>query len=281
MSKYVPKARSRAIRVDGIRTHYLECGEGPIVVLLHDGSYGSSAELSWFANVEALATSHRVIAPDWLGFGGTDKLHDFSGGRARRLWHMTRFLEALDIDSAAFCGVSMGATLLLGVASSREEPWPISALVSVSGGGFIPMNEARKATADFDCTLAGMRTIVANFVHDPSLLDDERLVDARFEAAIEPGAWEAVAAARFKSPIVPARPEFGQADDLRYEEIDVPALLIAGENDKLREPNYASDLAKRIPRARLLTLPECGHLPQIEHPDEFNRAVLDFLGDLR
>ena len=62
MPRYIPQANSRTILVDGIRTHYLECGEGPPVVLLHDGSYGSSAETSWYANMEAIARSHRVPA---------------------------------------------------------------------------------------------------------------------------------------------------------------------------------------------------------------------------
>lgn len=263
--------------VDGIRTHYLEYGEGPPIVLLHDGSYGSSAELSWFANIEALGQAHRVIAPDWLGFGGTDKLHDFGGGRRRRLWHMTRFLEVLDPGTAAFCGVSMGATLLLGIAAGDEFGWPIGAVVSASGGGFIPLNDARQETLDYDCTVEGMRRIVGNFVHDQTLLEDERLVQARFEASIQPGAWEAVAAARFKSPLAAPRSEFGQADKIEYERIGVPALLIAGAEDKLREPGYANKLAERIPVAELVTLPECGHLPPIEHPERFNRVVLEFL----
>ena len=277
MPRYIPQANSRTILVDGIRTHYLECGEGPPVVLLHDGSYGSSAETSWYANMEAIARSHRVIAPDWLGFGGTDKLHDFGGGRARRLWHMTRFLEVLDPGEATFCGVSMGATLLLQVAAGEEYDWPIGAIVSASGGGFIPFNDARKATLDFDCTVEGMRRIVANFVYDQALLDDERVVQARFEAAIRPGAWEAVAAARFKSPLFGERPGFGQPDGLEYERISVPTLLVAGAQDPLREPGYVDALAGRIPGAKVLTLERCGHLPQIEHPDRFNRAVLDFL----
>jgi pimeloyl-ACP methyl ester carboxylesterase len=247
------------------------------VVLLHDGSYGSSGESSWYSNMEAIGRSHRVIAPDWLGFGGTDKVHDFGGGRGRRLWHMTRVLEVLDLGAATFCGVSMGATLLLGVAASGEYDWPIAAIVSASGGGFIPLNDARRATLDFDCTLEGMRRIVANFVYDQALLDDERLVQSRYEAAILPGAWEAVAAARFKSPLVAPRPEFGQADTVEYERIAVPTLLVAGAQDSLREPGYADALAERIPGAELLTLDRCGHLPQIEHPERFNHAVLDFL----
>jgi pimeloyl-ACP methyl ester carboxylesterase len=271
-------ARSRFLRVDGIRTHYLEAGDGPPVVLLHDGSWGSGGELCWFANIDALAERYRVIAPDWLGFGRTDKLHDFEGGRARRLWHMTRLLQTLEIDSAAFLGNSMGASMLLQVAASREEPWPIAAIVSASGGGFIPMNDARRQSMDYDCTYEGMRSIFSLFVHDQGLLDDDRLVRARYEASIQPGAWEAIAAARFKSPLVPEREvEFGQEDKTAYERIAVPTLLVAGAQDRLREPGYANELAERIPRCELITIESCGHLPQIEHPQRFNEVVLAFL----
>jgi pimeloyl-ACP methyl ester carboxylesterase len=193
---------------------------------------------------------------------------------------MTRFLEVMDLESAIFCGVSMGATLLLTVAASEEYDWPIKAIVSVSGGGFIPLNEARAATLDFDCTLEGMRRIVSHFVHDQSLLDDERLVRARFEAAIEPGAWEAVAAARFKSPLVTQRSEFGNQDTIPYERISVPVLLVAGVDDELREQGYAHEIVKRIPEAQLLSLAECGHLPQIEHPEQFNDEVCKFIANL-
>ena len=109
------------------------------------------------------------------------------------------------------------------------------------------------------------------------MVDDERLVRARFEAAIEPGAWEAVAASRFKSPLVPDRTEMGHPDTIPYERIDVPTLLVAGDDDELREPGYADEVAKRIPTADLLTFTECGHLPQIEHPERFNQAVNEFL----
>jgi pimeloyl-ACP methyl ester carboxylesterase len=174
----------------------------------------------------------------------------------------------------------MGATLLLQVAAAGDPEWPIRALVSTSGGGFIPFNEARRATMDYDCTLAGMRAIVSNFVHDQNLLDDERLVEARYRAAIKPGAWEAVAAARFRSPLASQRKEFGTEDQTEYEAIDVPTLLIAGADDKLREPGYADELAERIPVATLKTFDDCGHLPQIEHAELFNREVSKFLSEL-
>jgi pimeloyl-ACP methyl ester carboxylesterase len=273
----ITSARSRFISVEGIRTHYLDAGDGPTVVLLHDGSYGAGAELCWALNVDALARTHRVIAPDWLGFGDTDKLYDFGGGRARRLWHMTRFLQTFDVDSAAFIGSSMGASLLLQIAASGEQPWPINAIVSVSGGGFLPLNEARRQSLDFDCTRAGMRAVLSAIVHDRRWLEEEWLVGGRFEAAIRPGAWEAVAAARFKSPITPSKSEFGNEDKTPYERIGVPTLIVAGADDKLRNPGYAGKIAARIPNSELRVFEDCGHFPQIEHHEEFNALVADFL----
>jgi pimeloyl-ACP methyl ester carboxylesterase len=270
--------RGRKISVDGIVTHYLDAGDGPPLVLLHDGSYGAGGAATWFPNVDALAASYRVIAPDWLGFGGTDKLHDFKGGRGRRLWHMTRFLEVMNVEEAAFAGVSMGGTLLLQVVASGEQPWPARAVVAISGGGFVPDNEARRQTMEFDCTVESMRTVLSGIVHDPRWADDPELLDRRFNAAIEPGAWEAVAAARFKSPIAPPRSDFGNEDTTPYEQIAVPTLLIAGADDKLREPGYAHGVAARIPVAEVHVLQACGHFPQIEHADVVNRLMLAFLG---
>lgn len=130
-----PNTRSRFIVVEGARTHYLEAGEGSTLVLLHDGAYGGCAEVTWFQNIAALSKSYRVIAPDFLGFGETDKLHDFGGGRARRVRHMTKFLEAMDIKEAAFCGVSMGASILFQALATDDLNWPIKAAICISGGG--------------------------------------------------------------------------------------------------------------------------------------------------
>ena len=70
--------RHRTICIGDIRTHYLEAGEGPHLVLLHGGEYGASAETTWKFNIAPLAKTFHVIAPDMLGFGLTDKIYDFS-----------------------------------------------------------------------------------------------------------------------------------------------------------------------------------------------------------
>jgi pimeloyl-ACP methyl ester carboxylesterase len=251
-----------------------------VVVLLHGGEFGGCAEISWADTIAPLAQRYRVIAPDWLGFGHTDKMHDFLGGQRRRLWHMGRFLEAMAIDSAAFVGNSMGGSLLAGVAASPAIEWPIAAIVLASGGGFAPDNAARRTLLDFDGTEESMRRMLSALFHSPQWAQDEAYVQRRLALATAPGAWEAVAASRFKSPLVPPRSEFGSPDQVEYERIDVPTLVIAGADDQLRLPGYADELAGRIRDSSLLVFDECGHCPQIEKAADFNIAVSAFLDEV-
>lgn len=275
------RTHSRFVVVDGIRTHYLEAGDGRPVVLLHAGEFGGGAEMSWEQTIPALADRYRVVAPDWLGFGETDKLHDFNGGQARRLWHMTRFLETIAIRDAAFIGNSMGGTLLAKVAAAQVPKWPIAALVLASGGGFVPFNESRRRLVDYDGSLEGMRDIVRTMFHDQRFAQDDAYVQRRHHASLAPGAWEAAAAARLKAPASHDREDvFGQPDTTPYELIDVPTLLVAGADDSLRESGYAEELHKRISNSRLNVFSRCGHLPQLEHPAQFNDLVTKFLSEV-
>jgi len=266
---------SRYLNVGGIRTHYLDAGDGPPVVLLHSGEFGGCAEISWEHNIGALAVGHRVIAPDWLGFGKTDKLHDFVSGSDRRVRHMAAFLETLAIDEADFVGASMGATVLLREAASDRCRFPIRRMALASGGGFVPDNAERRKGMDYDGTAEGMRAILRSNFSDSRWWEDEDYVARRVAGSNAPGAWEAVAAARFKSPQVPERPQFGQPDTIPYERIPFPTLAVAGGEDKLREPGY-HEVLHRIPTSKVVVLQGAGHLLNIERAEEFNSLVLDF-----
>jgi 2-hydroxymuconate-semialdehyde hydrolase len=268
--------RSRYLDVGGIRTHYLDAGDGPPVVLLHSGEFGGSAELCWEFNIGPLARDFRVIAPDWLGFGGTDKLRDFVSGSDRMIRHMSAFLQAMAIEQADFAGASMGATMLLREAARPGCRFPIRRLVVASGGGFVPDNEERRRLLSYDGTPEAMRAILRANFHDPAWAQDDAYVKRRVEASLAPGAWEAIAAARLKPPTVPPRSDFGQPDTIAYERIPYPTLAMAGAEDKLRLPGYHEALG-RIPDARIVVLAGAGHLLNIEKAGDFNDLVREFL----
>ncbi|MGZ8500793.1 MAG: alpha/beta fold hydrolase, partial [Candidatus Binatia bacterium] len=103
----------RTIVVGDIKTHFLEAGNGPDLVLLHGGEYGASAEITWRYNIETLSKTFHVIAPDTLGWGQTDKLYSFSDPAGLRIKHLQRFLESLVIGKAFFVGNSAGGGLVL------------------------------------------------------------------------------------------------------------------------------------------------------------------------
>lgn len=268
---------SRFLMVDMVRTHYFDVGSGPAVVLLHAGDFGGRAQSSWSANIGFLSERFRVIAPDWLGFGQTDKLHDFLSPRGRMLSHMRRFLELMGLTQAHFVGNSMGATLLVSAVASGDPGFRPRSMVIASGGGFVPDNEARRALLDYDCTIPAMERMLQAIFHDAKWWQDEEYVRLRHGWTLEPGVWESCAAARFKSPAAPPRSEFGQADTIAYENITCPTLIIAGAEDRLRLAGYADDLARRIAGAELILFADTGHCPNIERADAFNHAVADFI----
>jgi len=267
----------RSVLVDGIRTAYLDVGDGPPVVLLHSGEFGASALMSWEYNIAALASRHRVIAPDWLGFGGTDKLFDFVSGRQRRIRHMARFLETMNIPSAAFIGSSMGGGVLASVAAQQPSVFGVAAMVLSSAGGFAPNNDHRRTLLDYDCTVESMRRIVGVIFHDQRWAADEDYVGRRHQASLAPGAWEACSAPRLRRPDETPRSDFGQPDLVQYEQIDVPSLVIAGAEDPLREPGYADEVARRLPHGQAIVYPHCAHMPHIEQAERWNFDVLAFL----
>ncbi|MFV9635592.1 alpha/beta fold hydrolase [Mycobacterium neumannii] len=268
----------KSVLVDGLVTGYLEAGQGDPVVLLHGGEFGAGAEIGWEHNIAALATGYRVLALDMLGFGESAKVIDFNDGRGMRIRHIARFCEVVGAESAHFVGNSMGAVNLFVDATSEAPVLPARSLVTICGGGEIQRNEHSAALYDYDATFAGMRRIVTALFHDASYPNDEAYVQRRYEASIAPGAWEALAAARFRRPGLEAPPLPSSAR--AYERISVPTLVVEGGGDKLLPRGWAAEIAGQIRGGRSAVIDAAGHCPQIEQPDAVNELLLGFLADL-
>ncbi|WP_193046963.1 alpha/beta fold hydrolase [Mycolicibacterium baixiangningiae] len=268
----------KSVAVDGLTTGYLEAGQGDPMVLLHGGEFGASAELGWERTIDVLAQRYHVLAPDMLGFGRSAKVVDFTDGRGMRIRHIARFCEVLGVRTAHFVGNSMGAINLLVDATSGAPALPVRSLVALCGGGTIQRNEHANALYDYDATLDGMRRIVTALFADPSYPSDDGYVRRRYESSIAPGAWESLAAARFRRPgLEPPPPPSATRP---YERITVPALIVEGERDKLLPPGWAAEIAGQISGARSAVIPAAGHCPQIEQPAAVADLLLDFFADV-
>ncbi len=270
---------NRTTTIDGLDTHYLEAGQGDPVILLHGGEFGISAEISWEATLPVLAERYRVLAPDMLGFGKSAKVIDFNDGRGMRIRHIARFCEQLVVGRAHFVGNSMGAINLLVDATSEAPVLPMRSLVAICGGGEIQRNQHMQALYDYDASLPAMRLVVEALFHDPAYPADEDYVRRRYESSIAPGAWETLAAARFRRPGAPPPPP--PSSTRAYDRVTVPVLVIEGAGDKLLPPGWAKDMADQLPRGRSAVVDAAGHCPQIEQPTVLNALLLGFWADIQ
>src|ERR1700739_3484536 len=191
-----------------------------------------------------------------LGFGQSAKVIDFNDGRGMRIRHVARLCAELGVDSAHFVGNSMGAINLLVDATSGSPLLPMRSLVTICGGGDILRNLYVDALYEYDATIADMRRIVEALFYDASFPADEDYVRRRYESSVLPGAWEALAAARFRRPGLapPSPPSSARA----YSRIGVPTLVVEGSGDKLLASGWAAEIAEQIPDARSGVIPDSG-----------------------
>lgn len=274
--------QGRTISIDDVTTHYFEAGvehkgRKPSVLLLHSAEFGGCAETSWEHNMPVLAQRYHVLAPDHLGFGLTDKIFDFNGQFNKRITHIRRFIEAMCVDKVHVMGSSMSGGLCLTVAARKQPDWPLASVTCCSGGGDAPDNEARKILNTYDGSKEHMRRIVEVMFVDPKWAADEAYIERRWKWSRVPGAWEATAVARFKAPFPRDEDARAERNAIDYGSIRVPALVIAGKLDPLRNPGYTDGFVPKIPDARLHVFENAGHMGNIECADEFNALCLEFL----
>ena len=137
MTATTTEAAGRTIDAGGIRTHYHDSGTGDPVILLHGSGPGVSAWANWQHNISALAQRYRVIAPDIVGFGSTDRPSDVHYSLATWEQHIWSFLDALEDmveDRDRMAGVVSGVTDLMGQVTDAVSKMGRTAPRSDEGG---------------------------------------------------------------------------------------------------------------------------------------------------
>jgi 2-hydroxymuconate-semialdehyde hydrolase len=265
----------RTLFVGDIKTHFLEAGEGPPLVLLHGGEYGASAEITWRHNIEYLAERFRVIAPDMLGWGGTDKIYSFSDPAGHRIKHIKNLLQLLGITTAFFVGNSAGGGTILRAAVMDPAPFQILKMVTICGNASVFKTNFQADLETYTPSVENMKKIVALLYHDPKW-QTQANIQERYESSMIPGAWEALSAARLRSPVHNARStteEFVQ----KLSRLPIPLLIVSCEHDPLNQKDWDRQFQKIVPGSEVHRFKHSSHEPQIEETEEFNRVLVEFL----
>jgi len=263
----------RSIAAAGIRTNYHDAGMGAPAMLLHGSGPGVSAWANWRLVLPALARNRRVIAPDLVGFGFSDRPPDFRYTLDNWVAHAVGLLDALELKQVDLVGNSFGGALALGL--SIRDPQRVRRLVLMGSVGVpFPITPGLESVWGYQPSFENMRRLMDLFAYDHNLVNDE-LAELRYRASIRPGFQESFAA---MFPV----PRQAAVDALCSREADICALpnetlVIHGREDRVIPLVNALTLADWIPNAQLHVFGKCGHWTQIEHAARFARLVGDFL----
>jgi pimeloyl-ACP methyl ester carboxylesterase len=260
----------------------LTMGHGPDVLLLH-GLGGTRASL--FATAAALGQRYRVHAPDLPGFGSSCK-----PARApyNARWYaetMLAFMDAQDISHAHVVGNSMGGRIAIEM--GLIEPERVRSLgllcpaVAWVKRGFHPL--VRLLRPEFGLLPHGFtrNTVSSQFwslFYDRDLIDPEvgeLMVDEFRRIYHSAGARLAfLASAR---NIYLEAPYGRHGFYPRLAELQPPALFVWGAYDSLVPAAFGRHVAKWLPGAEQVTIADCGHVPQVERPEQTNELLIRFI----
>jgi pimeloyl-ACP methyl ester carboxylesterase len=278
-----PLLQIHDIPVGRHRISTLTMGEGPDVLLLH-GLGGTRASL--FETAAELSRSYRVHAPDLPGFGSSSKPR-LAPYNAR--WFadiMLGLMDRLRISQAHVVGNSMGGRVAIemgltapsrvsslgllcpAVAWVKRGLYPILRLVRPEFG-LLPHAFSRSAVEGQFWSMFHDRDLI-----DPDVAD---LVVDEFQRIYHTAGARYALLASARN--IPLEPPFGRHGFYRrLADLEPAALFVWGSHDRLVPPAFGPHVRKWLPQAEQVTIAGCGHVPQVERPEETNRLLLDFFG---
>jgi pimeloyl-ACP methyl ester carboxylesterase len=254
--------------------------EAPPLLLIH--GLGAS-KASWLTVVPRLARRHRVVAIDLPGFGSTSKPR----GPYDAPWfakHVLSFMEVTGMERALVAGNSMGGRVAMEIA--MREPRMVDAIACLCPvAAFFErpfLWAARWSRPEAGILAARLPRDYLSEQLRRLFADPGRLHDDWYEAAIDDFlmTWRRPTArmAFFASlkNIYVDEPHGESGFWARLAKLRVPALYVYGSHDVLISPRFGSRVADTLPAARVEVWDDCGHVPQLEHPERTAETMLEF-----
>ncbi|WP_336343977.1 alpha/beta fold hydrolase [Halalkalicoccus ordinarius] len=286
--------------VNGVRLHYVEAGEGPLVVLLHGFPEHWYA---WRKQIPALVDAgYRVVVPDMRGYNTSEKPHGVEAYRMRELvGDVVGLIETCDEERASVVGHDWGGAIAWEVAA--RHPGSVDRLCVLNAPHPAAYrrellsrqsDQARRSWYALFFQLPWVpealfrafddRAVEGLLREDPENPEafDEEAIDRYKRACTRPGAMTSMInyyRAAFRGQLRSLLPGRSLPDYAREGRIDRPTLLIWGMRDRALSPRLTEGLERWVPDLRVERLPEASHWVQADEPDRVNELLTGFLDD--
>ncbi len=273
------RAQIDEVTVDGISVRYAIAGEGPAVLLVHGLA---SSMITWYCNIEALADAgFTAVAVDLPGYGGSE-LADHLGYSPESAAHfLVAFADELGIERFSLVGNSAGG-LICGV-TALEYPERVENVALVGSAGL-------GKRLSWPLRLISV-PVIGELIYKPEMISKEALIKRIFYRPPEfldeivpemvrvrclpHGPQVMLQSVRSGVNLLGLRPEHHILN--RLGELEARLLAVWGEEDLVIPPIKEEDVLRVAPQSTVRVLPECGHWPHMEKPEEFNGILTEFL----
>jgi 2-hydroxymuconate-semialdehyde hydrolase len=257
------------IDAGGVRTFYLSAGSGPPLVMLHGAGGGG---VLWAPVVDSLRRHFRIIIPDVVGYGESDKPH----GPYDRLFFagwLRGFMDAMGLNKASLVGNSQGGAIA--VQFAMDNPARVSNLVLVCSAGLHPLRAlgwpaiVDMIRAQLFMSKRSMLRLVRHLIYDISRFPLDSAVRYLEAVAAMPGGKLAFLEGRGRA----VRP----FKRMELDRVNCPTLILWGGEDRVVRPSAAPMNVPAIAGATVKLMPGAGHTPFIDRPTLFTEHLAEFI----
>ncbi len=244
------------VKIDGCTVEVMRGGRGAPLLFLH----GAGGAQMWLPFMDKLAERYDVIVPSHPGYDRSDT-PDWLDNVSDLAYFYLDFIEEMKLSGVHLVGNSMGGWIAAEIAV--RDSAPLASLMLVSAAG-IHVNNVPKG----DLFLWTPEQRIRNLFHNQSFADrmlsqppTDEMIDIQLKNSFTTAklAWS---------------PRFFSRDLHKWlHRIDVPTLIVWGDDDKIFPVPYAKAYQKLIPGSKVEVLGDCGHVPQVEKMDQFLALV--------
>ncbi len=261
--------------VNGVELYYEETGEGFPLVFSHEfaGTYRS-----WEPQVRFFSRRYRVITYNQRGFppsGVPEQASAYSQDILVEDLH--QLLRHLDVKQAYVAGCSMGGNVVVNFGLAHPEMCR-GLIILATGAGTTGRDTFEPRMREFakQIEAEGWKSIAERYAMEPNRVQLRRKAPRGWREFVDDlAAHSDLASVHLIREVIIKRPPLSALED-RLNRLKIPALVVVGDEDQMCiDP--ALIMKRSMPGAGLLVLPQSGHAVNLEDPDIFNRAVLDFL----
>jgi len=258
-------------KVNHIEIAYETAGKGTPIVLIHGHPFDHTM---WYPQIEAFSPDYKVITPDLRGYGksslpakGATRFEDYATD-------ILLLADHLKIGHFHLGGLSMGGQIIMEI--FRQAPERIKTLIFADTFAGLDTPEAKQKRYEDAARLEkdGMDAYADEVIY--------KMIKPAHVSSMPDVAGHVIKMMKATSPTAAATAMRARSERIDYlteilPKIDIPTLVIVGRDDEFTPVAKAKELKENLQNCKLVVIEDAGHMPNLEQPGRFNKAVLDFL----